>query len=397
MLVLIGAFGVGLIGCAVLFTFFRSKAAWWEYGIAVAIPVIVALFAKLLIHYADAKTQELWGGHVLMATYQEPYREWVTHTRQHCTGSGEDRICWTETYRTCDHFGPRWYAEDNNGIGFSISRETWERLARQFANKEHQRVRRDYCRDAVGGRWVTTFQGNDEALEPVISLHHYDNPVVVSSSNLRLPKPSADEIAMFKPFEYPEVRSSIRLGYDAAQFVLSQANGIPDARQANEALIFHAAKWGRTKQQIIYVLVFQGQPLEASHVQEALWQRGNKNEMVICIGVDGANKVQWTRIFSWMLDANLHVAIRSAVMKHRDQEIRLLPIVEEACALSLKMWERREFAEFNYLDYQPPLWATILVFVISILVCAGVVVFAVKNPYNADGTSRRYRRRPRYY
>ena len=391
-----GAFIIAALAVLVLVVFFRKQTDWWEYLIIIVVPIILIFGAKLLIKNSMQKSQELWGGFVVEATFWEEYKENVQHSSETCTGSGESRSCYTTYYTTCDRSGPRWDASENNNIGFGISSDTWERLARQFGNRKHKDVKgRDYCGGDRwrGGKWVTEYQMNDEALEPVISRHSYKNPIVVSSSSLKLPMPSEDEISQYKLFKYPKMGSSTVLGYNAVPFVMSQNESILGFKEAREQLIFHNAKFGHMLQQAIWILVFESRSQEVARLQEALWQRGNKNELVICIGVDEKQQVQWSYVFSWMETAGLHVAVESAVMEQRDQALNLSTAASDATKLSASGWKRCEFAQFDYISFSPPLWATILVYVLTIFVVIGVMVFVIKNDFEAGGERRSYRRR----
>lgn len=47
-------------------------------------------------------------------------------------------------------------------------------------------------------------------------------------------------------------------------------------------------------------------------------------------------------------------------------------------------WVRKKFEEFNYLTVDPPLWAVITTFFVTLAVCAGVALWAVLNEHRPE-------------
>jgi len=137
---------------------------------------------------------------------------------------------------------------------------------------------------------------------------------------------------------------------------------------------------GRSKQLRVWVLLFKNQPRDAGHLQEALWIGANKNEFVITIGVDSQYNVEWSHVFSWTETERLKIDTRYYV--EEQEELDLVALADWLKPRLRKQWERREFAEFDYLKVEPPTWAVVLIFFLTILANVAVSAYVVMNQYS---------------
>jgi hypothetical protein len=78
---------------------------------------------------------------------------------------------------------------------------------------------------------------------------------------------------------------------------------------------------GRKHQIRVWVLLYRDQPRDISKRQEALWKGGNKNELVICVGLNKANEFQWAEVFSWTKREDLKVSVRDYIQAQKKLDL----------------------------------------------------------------------------
>jgi hypothetical protein len=144
------------------------------------------------------------------------------------------------------------------------------------------------------------------------------------------------------------------------------------------------------------LLVFNDETLDISHLQEAYWKGGNKNEFIVCVGKK-ADKIDWVRVISWTENDMLK--------QTTEREIREMDSFD-AVKIAAYMGEnvpskfiRKEFADFSYLTIEPTMSAVIWTTVITIVLTIGMFIFIILNDFDLAtriGNGYRNRRRGRY-
>ncbi len=370
----------------------RSVTRWELTGLLLVALATVAI-AKVTTDKALTADTEYWGGWIAQATYDEAWNERVScrHTRyrkETYTTTDSDGHSVTRTRSVpdgtmhaydVDEHPARWEAQDSNGASLSVSREHFERLARQFDSRRFVDMNRRYhTRD--GDRYVTEWQGNDAAFEPATTQHRYENRIQASTSLYkRKPVKPADK-ERFQLFDYPRIRDVYRL--DALM-----GDGGPKAAAANARLNRANAKLGAKKQVRLWLLVFKNQPREAGLAQEDYWLGGNKNEFILTVGVDDQSRVLWAHPISWTKVEDLKIEARNVAQEQEtfDPEALAVWLEREVEA----RFVRRSFSEFSYLTVEPPLPALGLSYLVVSLVSGGFALWAVKNRHRNDGEPKR--------
>ncbi len=139
------------------------------------------------------------------------------------------------------------------------------------------------------------------------------------------------------------------------------------------------ARLGKTKQIRTWVLLFPNQPVLAGQLQEAYWLRGNKNDLVICLGLQG-NNVSWCHTFSWCdrdKVGSLHEDIEDHFITAKTLDWkRATSFVENTIQ---NKWHRKNFDDFNYLTLTVPPWGQWLAYLGTFFINCLVSVWAVLN------------------
>lgn len=173
---------------------------------------------------------------------------------------------------------------------------------------------------------------------------------------------------------------------------------IGNSEQANNILKEFNCRNGSTKQLKFYILLYSGVPPETALDQKTYWKGGNKNEFVLCVGIDNA-KISWIRHFCWSPDGyagNDEIGIEMRDMIGEPSDI--VNIAENLISKSGR-WKRKSFKEFEYLTVKPSetaIWTSVAVNIcFMILIGATPFIDDIKDKiddyrYNKRGYYRSY-------
>lgn len=370
---------VPLITVVYLAVFQRKRMVWWEYLVVFVVPLLLTVGMKSCVETCQTADTEYWGGWVTQAAYFEEWDEEVpcrhakyrTETYIDSDGNLQTRQVfdgWQHPYDVDDH-PPYWEVVDSNGITISVSQRHYRKLVAQFGNEKFVDLGRFY-HSIDGDEYVSEWQGQDATLEPVTTTHTYENRVQASRSIFNFTPVDKETKQLYGLYDYPKITGY----YDCASIL---GVGGFHHTEADKLLSFWNAKLGSRKQVRMYILLFTDQPREAGLEQENLWKGGNKNEFIVAIGINKAWKVQWAHVISWTEVEELKVDTRKFVESQPGQ-LDLLPVVSWMVNAVDQNFARKHFSDFSYLTVEPPMWAVILTFILTII-CSGAVAFFVVN------------------
>jgi hypothetical protein len=452
-----GSLVVVLIVTLIFYLIDKKAYKWWEFFVPLIITVGLIIGAKAIIDHTSVKFTEYWGETIVSVFEEEPWNEWVHRT---CTetypcgtdSEGNTKYC-TRTYDCSyqDDHGPRWYCKTDLGNTYSMTEKMHDELVSLYGTgKKVVRTRKNYAsRDkAVNSRgtkfegtrvgktsdiFQTTWPNTEESRKGVFTKHRYENRIKASDLSIFnisvVTEEEADSLGLFDyPKNIDEYKCPVILG----------AN-IPDETQD----LFRRlnAKFGPSNQLRLWILVFEDKPAITANYQENYWVRGNKNELVVCIGKKG-EEIQWAHSFSWSLSGALTAETAQKVLDMyqytviTDDNRRLpvaLPIVTTSMKKSisevtgidtsmiplalplpvskqnikntikskgpvfttetlkeyykyldenLNRFERRSFEEFSYIKVDPKPWQIILIYVLALLISVGINLWATFNDIN---------------
>jgi len=362
---------------------YKHRIAWWECLLPVGASFFLILITKACVETSQTQDTEFWTGYITAALYDEPWDEYVHDT---CYRTDDDGN--TESYDCSyvDDHGPEWWATDNNELTIKIDEQIFAFLCQKFGNQNFVDMHRSY-HSYDGDRYTTEWPGNDETIVAVTHEKTYENRTQASHSIYRFPEVDPEEVTVM---DYPAIAARGWFGTDVDKFkvpsILTEVEGLAGYDQANEDLNNLNAKFGKDKQIRIWLLVFgEGTSLADGTNQEAYWGGGNKNELVICVGIDQNYGLQWAHIFSWTEVEELKIKTRDFILASRNQQLDLMKIVRWLKTNVPDVWKRKEFADFSYLSVEPPFGGILLAYILSILASLGTSLFAILNEYDEDG------------
>lgn len=370
---------IPIIAIIVLVIFFKKKMAIWEYSLVFLIPFIGIFIAKYASIYSQSHATEYLDSYLVSAEYYEYWSTWKhrTCTRTNCVGSGKTRSCHTVSYDCsyCDENQPHWVAYDNMGKSYNITQEHFERLCRIWGKRQFVEMNRNINHHwncgVDGNKYITSYDGVFDHTQPVCNKHSYENKVQCSKSIFNFQKVDKRDIINYNLVNYR--KDFDRFNYDPVYGIIQ-----PDA---TKRLNIWNSKLGTFKQVHMNIIIFKNQPIMAAELQKALWKGGNKNEFILCIGINDSKQIQWTKVISWTEQELLKLQVERTVA---NMEFNLTNIVDTMAFHVQKDFKRKEFKDFKYLNIEPTSTAIFVCFLVTMILTIGLAVFSVKNEIDLE-------------
>lgn len=382
---------IPLVAGAVLYWKLPHKVVWWE-AVLPMLPALILIPAlrEMAVHVRTHDV-ERWGGWVTRAIYYEPWDEYIHQTCTREVPDGTDSQgrakTKTETYDCSyvSYHSAQWQVRESNGIERSISKADFEWLAQRFRNRVFRDQHRFY-HSIDGDAYETTWQGDEPSFQPMFTEHAFVNKILVTKGVLGFPDvPNPAELGLY---EFPPLQNHF---VDPA--VLGTA---PGAAEADQILQRANARLGSHKQVRLWLLLFHDKPLKTGLDQQNYWKGGNKNELVVCLGLSNQNQVQWCHPFCWSPDGNtsndtlkIHIRDYATRMKSADLPALSRFIVQETA----KLFERKSFKEFDFLHIECPGWAIVVIYLLTIGATGVVAMLVVNNEIEPQQAFRAHVRR----
>lgn len=305
----------------------------------------------LSYYITDIKHDEAWNERVQ-----------VKKTRTYRDANGNTKTQTYTVWETREH--PDVYeAGLNNNKNIDISRSMYNKIKKQWNVQEvfKDMHRNYYTKD--GDRYTCTWDNNDNTMFFYNKEHHYTNKIKYSQSQFNYRDIDKDEALSLGLYEYPEINDDVQnpiIGYN--KFISD--NDIKSLQKLN-------CKYGFEKQINVFLCIYPNSNVAIAEDQCAYWQGGNKNELVICVGIDSiSNKVKWSHCFSWQDDITMDVSIRNYINHMDTLNVQGITTYIEN---NLDKWKRKEFEDFNYISIDlsgtQTIWIWIVVFIVSLITC----------------------------
>lgn len=337
---------------------YKIYPKWQTIIIPIIVNSIILILIIELTKEFNTWSIERLGGWATAAVEYEEWDEWITST---CTREIPDGVdingkpkTKTEEYDCSyrEYHPPYWEVHTSNSDIISISKEEFYNLTHKFGNITKIDMHRDYY-TIDGDKNVTYWNNLDKTLQPVFTTNTYRNKVKASHS--------AFEYITIRNhkhlYDYPRLHNYL---YDPA--ILGSDKQL---LEADKLLQFYNAKYGRSKQVRIWILLFRNTPRTTGYEQESYWKGGEKNEIVVCIGINPNG--QWCHVFCWSPDGNstndiMKIKIRDYV---ENNDWDLIKTTNYITTEVTNKFVRKPFIEFEYLTIYVPTWVFILIYIIA--------------------------------
>ena len=322
---------IPLIVFSIIGILFRDKkGALLSTLIALGSCGLILLVISMCMRFDNFNDIEYRSYYFTKIRHEDPWNERVRRTRTVKVGKRTH----VQVYYVTVHHSDSWYIYDNGGDRSSISKEKYEELKNLWNTPmRFVDMHRHYYTingDAQEYDWC----GERECLRGYTESCIYENRVKGSESVLRYREISKEEA---KDLGLKE--------YDINNHVL----GMKLTKEERQSLNFFNCYYGREKEIHLLLLAFPSSSgVGIVEDQKAYWQGGNKNELIVCVGLEpGTRNIKWTECFSWQDEPVLDCKIKNYLIERKYLDVNDLTLFVER---NLGDWHRKEFEDFNYIQ-----------------------------------------------
>jgi hypothetical protein len=376
---------IPILGAFVMLKWFREHLAWWEVLVPMGVALIFTLIFKFTVEQIQTTDTEYKGALVLEARYYEYWETYVRKTCSRTTKVGKTTITTYYDCSYCDENPPHWSVVDSRGNEYSISQSYYNSLMKRWkSSEEFVELNRDINTGGWGcgkdgDMYRITWNGDPVTSDATVTSNWYENRVQAAHTVFDFPEVTEEDKKTYHLVDYPEIK-----GYMQSTVLGDTVKWMSKAeRSRGEKLIQHSCGyWGPKKHANIWMIFFVDKPTMSATMQEAYWDGGNDNEVTICIGIDSKTReLQWVKPFSWTPNRTLLVNLREDIMNTKNFDFDK---IKQAIDKNMPTYQRKDFKEFNYITVDPPTWAVVTTFIVTILSTVGLCWWAVANNYIAD-------------
>jgi len=365
-----------LIAVFILWRWFPKQTALWEYFFPFAVCLVVIFGFKSCASNSMRNDVEYKGSLVKEARYYEEWDEWISKMCSKTVGSGKTAhtVYYDCSYR--QNHPEHWEIETTQGTTLSCSKQLYSTLVSLFNNQHFVDMDRDYYLQD-GNMYLTRWDGVNERSYPLAFSESYTNYIKpADQSILHFERVGDNEIKRYHLFDYPEIQKNWQ-----QPTILGAPKNNPYFNYSDWQLRRLNGRIGPSKQCRMFILYFANVPPEAALYQQSYWQGGNKNELVVCIGVDSNNynKVKWADVFSWSKSERLKIDLRNYLLDNGKDCLNLYDFISYSDKQINRQFKRREFVEFSYLEVEPTTGFVVLAFFLSLVVSIVTVLWVVNN------------------
>jgi hypothetical protein len=324
-----------------------------------------------MISYSTADTEYL-GGYVTSTTYYEEWDEMVLvhKTRQVPDGvDSEGRTKYrTEHYTEWERrYHPEYwvYTDNTSSWEHSISRSMFDYINKKLQAKPvFKDMHRHYHR-IDGDAYVRYYNGKPKNCYSLTWTHTYENRVKASDHSIfKYHDLSEKEIKQYGLYDYPEIKN-----LDQNPII-----GKLVPYEHENAIRYINAYYGGKKQIRVFILLYNNPNVIVGEMQQSHWLGGNKNEFVVCLGIDKHNNVTWCYPFSWQDQPKLEASTKQFFIDNPKLDIGKY---SKFLTSHLNEWKRKEFKDFEYISVELTpgqlVWILILIIIYNIAISFWII------------------------
>jgi len=370
--------------------FFKTKIVWWE----ILVPVVISVMFIFISYYTMKSTTlsdvEYNGYVIVKARHYDYWSTWVDATCSYtttCCCDSKGRGCITTTHyydcSYCDENSEYWVMYDSGGHEISITEEHYHFLLNKWDAKE-EFVELDRNIDYHGSCGVDgdaqeiKWNKKIETSETTTYESEFTNILKSNHSAFNYPTITEEKAKESGLYEYPKIN---KYNYQRSVLGLQKFNSSSRLKILS-TLDYINGVYGYKYKVKVFTLFFKNKDIDIAFQQEAYWDGGNQNEIVVCIGLDNAGNMTWVKPFSWCDDKRVLIDIREDLM---ESSIKDEKTFYRTYTNAIKShWHYKSFKDFNYLSFEPTTGQLLLVYIVTIFISIGSMVWAVLNDEDAE-------------
>jgi len=379
-------FLIPFVVAAFLLIFFRKQTTWWEYFALIIPSILVGILLEFVFKQVNADDTEYLGSYVTKVRHYDSWNEYIHRTCTKTVGSGKDEHTVTYDCSYVENHPEYWtYYNARGKEEYFMNKDEFDIVRKKLKTSPVfvDMNRNYYTKDGDAQDWY--WDNSIENAYTLTSEHQYKNKVKASRSIFKFEDISKEEAKKLGLYEYPNV-----IMYDQRPIM-----GLKFPQEQEKTIRWLNGFYGEQKQFRVFLLFFKNKPEEIVEKQRSYWQGGNKNELVVCIGIDSKCKVKWCEAFSWCDSPVVAVKSRDWFINH---PLNLCKFAEYIEPVIKAEWHRKSFSDFDYLTIELSDGQYYAIIVLLLIFNIFMSAWIVNNEYtndsdeNQDGQSPRKRR-----
>lgn len=335
--------------------FFNRDLTWKELGICVVAPIVLMCCFYFGAYYTETADVEILNGAVTQKTRDEV----------HCRHSYDCNCYYTYSTRRDSHGRSHTSRTKHCSTCYEHRFDVDWDVATSVGNYSIDKVDRQGLIEPP--RWTAVSIG-----EPVSKTSSYTN-YVLGAKNSLFNLSQYQQYANMVP-EYPKAI------YDLWKIdrVVQIGTNIPNKADINQGLSEILSLIG-PKKQVNIVLVTTNKAEDFSYAIRNKWLGGKKNDLIITVGIDNTNKINWVKVFGWSNNQMVYIRLRDDLMKvgNITDTANILSVISTDVA---QFYQRKHMKDFEYLkdEVQPSMTTLLIGLILSVLLSIGLTWYCVK-------------------
>lgn len=348
---------------------------WFVYLIMLIITELLVWWAM----YRALRVAEYLSGYAQDAVHHEAWTERVVRHETYTDSRGNIKHRTVVDYV---YHPDEWFINLNTGECVDISEEGYISIVNLWGG-DQEWIDVPHCNCVSGGGGQAAYY--DNIYNHLVTATYkglYINYVRGSNSIFRVDPLSRREASRLGLIPYPPF-DEYDLDVDAILISPKLAGvQIDDSWQKHMQRI--NAYYGAEAEIHIFILLFDAADgISIALKQRQFWHGGNKNELVVCLGiepstdVDTPHEVAWCKAFSWCDAPQLDNATESYFIEHRSLDIGAYAAW---LRMNISLWRRKEFSDFKYIGKRISPRRAVMVSIFTLLVSAVMVLIMTFMP-----------------
>lgn len=355
---------------AAIIVFFMLKTDIRNIVISIIAIIVVSSIISVISINSQTYCEEVWSGTITKVKHTEEWDEWHEPVYENKQIKDKDgKVIRTERVKIKDGYWEHHYATNK----IKTSDDGWKTV--------------DKSRDGTVN-FNDKYPNTDKELEkywkigtPTASVHSYKNKVQASYSIYNF-----EDVDLEAYPGLPQYPKSVT-NYVSIDRIIGN---VPNKQESldrlaeinsklNVTIYDEEEKKNKSYKEVNIIFVNMGDvSSDYGFALENYWKGGNKNDFIISFGTDADFNITWAYPITWSESELLKIKVRDYMLDLKNIE-DFIPIVNDIASMVEESFERKEFADFEYLNIEVTTGAKILIWILSILIFIGTIFFLELN------------------
>jgi len=362
---------IPIITCAFLFIFHKKKTVIWEYMLILGPSIFfILLLNTILIH--NRTSDKMYKSFLIKEIRK--YESWNKYIYKKCISCrtiGKVTHCKTYSCNYVKNYPEYKVMIDDQNQEYTISDNNYSFIKNKFntPNIFFDLHRAYYTKN--GNMYSNSWDRNINNSFVITKEESYENKTQAFHQLFFIEDIDNAEKIKWKLYDYPEIDNytqPVVLGKKIDQYTNTKLQAIN-------------GNAGSKLNLKLFILFFYDQPQKVAFKQRSYWEGGNKNELIICVGVDSlTGKTNWVQSFSWCdkSDINEKCELLFKIGVVPDLKIIANDIEKNV----LVYWRAKDFHDFDYLQVEVTSIQLKIIMLILLFYNICISIWIIKNEFH---------------